>query len=871
MASKNFEKSRKRKHQKTDGKAKKMKKFLYRMVQRTRGRDTGTAAINGTGNALDNNITGNSGNNTLDGGAGVDTLSGGAGNDTYIVDNTADAATENAGAGTDSVFASADYTLSNNVENLTLTGATNINATGNALDNALTGNAGDNTLSGLAGNDTLAGDAGNDLLDGGTGADAMAGGTGNDTYIVDNIGDVVTENLAEGIDNAQSSITYTLTDNTENLTLTGSAVIDGTGNVLDNVITANDGGNTLNGLEGNDTLIGGAGNDTLDGGIGADSMAGAAGNDTYVVDNIGDVVTENVGNGADTVQSSISYALTDNVENLVLNGTANLNGTGNALDNSLTGNSGNNVLDGGAGIDTLAGGAGNDTYIVDNTADVVAENAGAGTDSVFASADYTLSANVENLTLTGTDNLNGTGNALDNLITGNAGDNTLNGMAGNDTLDGGAGVDTMIGGAGNDTYYVDNTADVIAENLNEGTDSVYASATYTLSDNIENLTLTGTANIDGTGNALNNAITGNSGANVIDGGAGADTMTGGAGNDTYIVDNAGDSVTEAANAGTDTVFSSVSYTLAANVENMTLTGAANIDATGNELNNVLVGNTGNNRLYGLAGNDTLTGNQGSDLLDGGTGADAMAGNAGDDTYVVDSAADTVTELADEGIDTVQSSITYTLGSDIENLTLTGTANLNGTGNALNNVVTGNSGNNVLDGGAGVDTLAGSTGNDTYIVDETADIVVEGLNAGTDNVLSSATYTLSDNIENLTLTGSADLNGTGNALANTITANSGLNTLAGLGGNDIYIVDSSSDVVLENANEGTDLIQSSATYTLLANVENLTLTGTANIDGTGNVLDNTITGNSGNNIIDGAAAGAWVEAANDAVFEVRLVA
>jgi len=876
-------------------------------------------AINGTGNALDNSITGNSGNNTLDGGAGVDALAGGAGNDTYIVDNSADVVTELAGAGTDSVFASADYALSDNVENLTLTGAAHINATGNALDNTLTGNAGDNVLNGLAGNDTLDGDAGNDMLDGGTGADTMTGGTGNDTYMVDNIGDVVVENLAEGIDTVQSAISYTLGDNLENLTLTGpstgsgqAASIDGTGNALDNVITANDSGNMLSGLEGNDTMIGGAGNDMLDGGLGADTLAGGAGNDTYVVDNIGDAVTENADNGIDTVQSSISYALTDNVENLVLTGAANLDGTGNVLDNSITGTSGNNVLDGGLGLDTLAGGAGNDTYIVDNTADAVVELAGAGTDSVFASADYALSDNVENLTLTGTANINGTGNALDNLITGNGADNTLIGQAGNDTLDGGAGVDTLIGGVGNDTYTVDNTADAVVENLNEGTDSVFASATYTLSDNIENLTLTGPStgsgqvqpNIDGTGNALNNAITGNSGANVLDGGAGADTMAGGAGNDTYIVDNAGDKTVEAFNAGIDTVLSSVSYTLASNVENLTLTGAGNIDATGNELNNILIGNTGNNRLYGLAGNDTLTGSIGNDLLDGGTGADSMAGNAGDDTYVVDNAGDVVTENIGEGIDTVQSSISYALGANAENLILTGGAAINGTGNELDNVIVGNAAANVLNGGLGADSMSGGAGNDTYVVDNIGDIVTEGLNAGIDLVQSSITYTLTDNVENLTLTGADVIDGTGNALNNIITGNVAENVLDGgagadtvyagagddslIGGdgndalygeagndqlqgnagndtldgglgadtmqgglnNDTYVVDNIDDLVTENLNEGTDLVQSSITYTLTDNVENLTLTGTANIDGTGNALDNIILGNSGNNMLTG---------------------
>jgi VCBS repeat-containing protein len=782
---------------------------------------TGGAGIDGTGNLLGNLIIGNAGNNRLDGGAGADQLAGGAGNDTYVVDNGGDVVVETAGAGTDTIEASVSYTLADNVENLTLTGTAEVGA-GNTAANVLTGNAADNALYGLDGNDTLSGGAGNDLLDGGADADAMDGGTGDDVYVVDNIGDAVTELAGEGNDTAQSSIAYSLTDNVENLTLTGTGNIDGTGNELAN------------------TIIGNAANNLLDGGTGADQLAGGAGDDTYIVDNAGDIVTEATGEGVDTVQSGISYTLTDNVENLVLTGTEDLAGTGNALDNVITGTAGNNVLDGGAGADTLIGGAGNDTYVVDNSADEVTELADEGIDTVLASASFILGANIENLTLTGSGDIAGNGNALDNTIIANAGINTL------------------AGGAGNDTYIVNDTTDTVVENANEGNDTVQSSATYTLSDNVETLILTGTANIDGTGSAQANTITGNAGDNVLDGAAGADAMAGGAGNDSYIVDNSGDVVTEAGvlanEAGTDTVFSSVSYTLSSNVENMTLTGAANIDATGNTLDNVLTGNTGNNRLYGLAGNDTLTGNQGNDLLDGGTGNDAMAGNAGDDSYVVDSAADVVTELVDEGNDTVQSSISYTLGADVENLILTGTANLNGSGNELANSLTGNNGANTLDGGAGVDTMMGGVGNDTYIVDDTADAVVEALNAGTDTVLASATYTLSDNIENLTLTGSADLNGTGNALANIITANAGLNVLTGGAGNDAYVVNDTADVVIENLNEGTDLVQSSATYTLSNNVENLTLTGTANIDGTGNVLNNTIIGNSGNNLID-AGAGA----------------
>jgi Ca2+-binding RTX toxin-like protein len=319
-----------------------------------------------------------------------------------------------------------------------------------AIENLIGGNFND-SLTGDTKNNTLNGGAGNDTINGAAGADTLIGGLGNDSYVVDDVGDVITENLNEGIDKVNSSVTYTLSANVENLTLTGSSAINGTGNDLANSLTGNAAINVL---------IGGAGNDTLNGGAGADSLIGRLGNDTYTVDNIGDVVTENLSEGTDKVNSSVPYVLPANVENLTLTGAAAIDGAGNDLANSLTGNAainvltggaGNDTLNGGAGADSLTGGLGNDTYTVDNAGDVVTENLSEGTDKVNSSVTYTLSTNVENLTLTGSSAINGTGNDLVNNVTGNTADNQLNGEAGNDTLNGGAGNDMLSGGTGKDT------------------------------------------------------------------------------------------------------------------------------------------------------------------------------------------------------------------------------------------------------------------------------------------------------------------------------------------------------------------------------------------------------------------------------------
>ncbi|HYW18343.1 MAG TPA: CAP domain-containing protein [Nodularia sp. (in: cyanobacteria)] len=211
------------------------------------------------------------------------------------------------------------------------------------------------------------------------------------------------------------------------------------------------------------------------------------------------------------------------------------------------------------------------------------------------------------------------------------------------------------------------------------------------------------------GGVGNDTLNGGLGNDILNGGAGIDTLIGGGGNDIYIVDTTTDTITELSGQGTDTIQSSVTFSLAnlANIEYLTLTGTAAINGTGNAGNNVITGNSGNN---------TLTGNDGNDTLNGGAGNDTLIGGGGNDIYIVDTTTDTITELSGQGTDTIQSSVTFSLANlaNIEYLTLTGTAAINGTGNAGNNVITGNSGNNILTGNDGNDALNGGAGNDTLI-------------------------------------------------------------------------------------------------------------------------------------------------------------
>jgi Ca2+-binding RTX toxin-like protein len=294
-------------------------------------------------------------------------------------------------------------------------------------------------------------------------------------------------------------------------------------------------------------------------------------------------------------------------------------------------------------------------------------------------------------------------------------------------------------------------------------------------------------------------------------------MAGGLGNDTYTVDNALDVVTEAVGEGTaDTVFASVSYTLAATseVEALKGSGAADLTLTGNQYSHSIAGSTGN---------DTLNGGDGNDTLIGGAGADTMAGGFGNDTYLVDNALDVVNEAVGGGIDTINASVSYTLaaGSEVEFLRGSGTTSLTLTGNEFNNTVVGTAandtlfggaGNDTLNGGAGADTMAGGTGNDTYVVDNALDVVTEAVGEGTDTIQASVSYTLAagSEIEFLRGGGTTGLTLTGNEFNNTVVGTTGNDTITGGAGNDTLTGNGGSDVFKFFAGFGKDVVTDFAT-------------------------------------------------------------
>jgi len=585
------------------------------------GPGRGLVGIIGTAGA--DTIIGTGEIDSINGGAGADNLSGGVGDDTLESDGVNDVLDGGAGddmakfnwsaLSGDVVFDGGVFSVDGVDQSLTLSSIERIH---------IVSGAGADLITGLGGADYVKVDGLNDTLDGGAGTDALEIDLSAATQ-------ALTLSGASLLVNGVLSGSFSSFESFKFQTGTGNDSISG-GNLSDEIESGN-------------------GNDTLDGGAGGDVLVSGDGDDTYIVDNLLDEVYD-IGSGADTIQASVSWSLySTGCENLVLTGTAALNGYGssdadsifgNIAANALYGESGNDTLNGGAGADTLTGGSGadsligglgDDTYVID-ASDVISEAASSGLDTIktwTASYSLGLHGNIENLTFTGAGNFSGTGNAAANVITGGAGADVFNG---------GAGADTLVGGLGNDTYVIA-AGDVITEALNGGVDTVRTLlSSYGLGVNVENLVFAGAVAFSGIGNGLANTITGAAGADTLDGGLGADTLKGGFGNDTYVVNGASDVIVEAANAGADTVLSSgANFILAANIENLTLLGAANTGGTGNALNNVLRGNAGNNNLLGQAGNDMIAGGAGNDVLYGGAGADNLLGGAGSDAFVLNTA------------------------------------------------------------------------------------------------------------------------------------------------------------------------------------------------------------------------------------------
>jgi Ca2+-binding RTX toxin-like protein len=723
-------------------------------------------------------------------------------------------------------------------------------------------------------------------------------------------------------------------------------VVDSEGTSGNDSLVGDPGDNILVAGVGNDTLEGGDGNDVLKGGNGDDWLAGGAGNDRLIGGQGFDIVSyadESAGVevdlGAETAAgASAGSDGVESVEGVV----------GSALNDMLTGDADANLLDGDAGDDTLTGAAGSDIFrvAVDAGADLITDFSGrdsidvAGVDLALpvgdgdggavvagavdvSSSDGTTTLHIGADSIAGADlsvTLSGTFTSVSFQILD--GDLVLvqpgisqTGTDGADTLEGDTGPDTLTGLGGDDIYFVNHGGDVVVEAAGAaaGDDEVRASIDYALPANVEDLFLIGTAAINGTGNNLVNLIVGNAGANRIDGGALDDVLEGGGGDDTYVVDNTNDQVNELADAGLDTVESTVTYILPAHVESIQLKGAESIGARGNGLLNTLAGNAAANLLEGMGGEDSLVGGAGNDTLDGGEGADTMRGGAGDDTYLVDNAADVVIETSGQGNDVVRSSVTRALGDHQEDLVLTGGGASNGTGNGLANQLIGNNAANVLrglggndllkgadllTGDTGADTLIGGTGDDTYYIDSATDVVSELSGQGRDQVYTTINLKIPDHVEGVTVVNTAALFIIGNGLNNFFQGNNGNDSLSGGGGNDtleggrgkdrldggrgqdrlkggagddLYIVDNARDkceetsnapggLILDGAADGhagpagiTDTVIASVNYSIstAAFVENLALTGSAS-RATGNTLANRLTGNAGSDTLEGGS-------------------
>ncbi len=629
----------------------------------------------GTGN---DRLSGERGDDVLSAGAGADTLDGGTGSD--LLDGGAGADVLDGGAGVDTAlyaFAHAGVAVSlatgsgtaGDAAGDTLTGIENL--VGSDHGDRLFGNAGANRLVGGAGDDALYGGADEDTLDGGSGVDTAvyAGATAG-----------VAVSLATGSGTAGDAAGDTLIG-IENLG--GSDHAD--------TLHGNNGANWLSGEGGDDDLDGGAGDDDLDGGAGDDDLDGGAGDDDL-----------DGGAGDDDLDGG---AGDDDLD-------------GGAGDDELDGGAGDDELDGGAGDDELIGGSGADSLVGGDGVDTALYSGAAGAVTVNLKTGAGTQGEAAGDTLTGIENLHGSGH--DDIFFGNDGANRLTGFGGDDTLGGGAGADTLGGGAGDDAL---------------------------------------------AGGLGDDSLRGGGGGDTLDGGAGADTLIGGPGADSLVGGDGVDTAVYIGVAGAVTVNLKTGAGMQGEAAGDTLTGIENLHGSGhddiffgNDGANWLISFGGNDRLSGEGGDDTLFAGAGADMLNGGTGNDRLSGDGGDDVLVAGAGADTLNggtgnDLLDggagadvldggAGVDTAlyafaQAGIAVSLATgsgtagEAAGDTLTNIENL--LGSEHDDTLTGNNGNNVLDGSGGDDILEGMAGNDTLEGDMGDDTFVIAPGGGSDTI------------------------------------------------------------------------------------------------------------------------------------------
>ncbi len=500
------------------------------------------------------------------------------------------------------------------------------------------------------GSDTITASGGNSYL-------TLAGGSGDDTYIVNNASYTILENFGYGTDTIRSTVTYSLEsiDNLENLTLTGTGKIDGTGNALDNIITGNSSANTLNGADGNDTINGGAQNDTLNGGLGINDLRGDAGNDTFIVDYTSFTDGDTGIYNTITDSAGIDRLVATFGEIDPSNGAYGESDTNTYVNVRRTGVNGNDLSVGirnGTGLDGLYDWWGKTT---------VQGQYSFGSSYANIIDSFSLSIAGENYSA----NLALAAGSTQTLLNGTKSADFLMGFGGSSVINGNAGNDYLLGSR------FDTPEELTVYNIRSPltVDGIAVSVTTANVKDLSDLGyIVGDRIFGGAGNDYLNGYLGN---DYLDGGAGADLMIGWEGNDTYVVDNLGDTIQEAYTGGSfsdaggeDLVMATISYTLGDYFENLTLVGKTNINGTGNSLDNIIIGNTGSNILIGGQGSDTLIGGLGKDTLTGGSGSDVFIFNTVPNTKTN---LDTITDF-NVTDDTIQ----------LENSVLTGLGSATGT-------------------------------------------------------------------------------------------------------------------------------------------------------------------------------------------------